>query len=136
MHPGGNWQSRPTRIDSPEIRAAYPERRFYTVRSSPPLPPGANIRDIVEKYQRAMDEWISHHYINATVSIDAERVVRELRGIDDYNDGLAPARKPDELARAAAAIFTLHGNGYDISPVEFSASSFWQACVSRARIPG
>mgnify|MGYP000959249456 CR=1 FL=1 len=145
-HPGSNWQSGPIRLDSPELRATYPARRFYVVRSSPPLPPGANIHDLVQAHNRAMDEWNSHHYISATVSVDPARTVRELRGNGDYNEGLKRPRSPTDLAAVAAAVFTLHGDGWDIGPVVFraqeiriepgSAKGEWTARFSRGRVIG
>jgi hypothetical protein len=37
-HPGKTWEAGPTRIDTEEVRAAYGERRFYYVFSTPPVP--------------------------------------------------------------------------------------------------
>jgi hypothetical protein len=46
--PKKKWQTGPTRIDTPEIRKAYPGARFYAVKSVPPLPPGAALPKLIE----------------------------------------------------------------------------------------
>mgnify|MGYP003579203660 CR=1 FL=1 len=46
VKPGKKWQSGPTHMDSAEIRRAYPNARFYSVYSRPPLPPGAPLPEL------------------------------------------------------------------------------------------
>src|SRR5215475_11105046 len=53
--PGKKWQTGPSRIDSEEIRKAYGNLRFYYVYSSPPMPPGAPLPELLEEYERKMD---------------------------------------------------------------------------------
>lgn len=121
-HPGSNWQAGPLPLDSEEIRAAYRGRRFYTVRSRPPLPPGANLSESVTHYHRAMDEYLSHHYISATVSVEARGGVVPVETHRDYNRGLMPVRSDEEARVAAAAIMTIRGVGYLIGPIRIAAS--------------
>lgn len=124
-HPGSNWQAGLLPLDSEEIRTAYRGwrgRRFYTVRSAPPLPPGANLPESVTHYQRAMDEYLSHHYISATVSVDARGRVAPVETQRDFNVGLMAVRSDGEARVAAAAIMTIRGLGYLIGPIRIAAS--------------
>src|SRR5262245_57692038 len=56
-HPGKKWQTGPSRVDTPEVRRAYGKRRFYYVFSSPPLPPGVNLPEAIQAYQRRVKEF-------------------------------------------------------------------------------
>src|SRR5690349_2224992 len=59
-HPGKKWQRGPARLDSPALRAAYGDRRFSYVYSTPPLPPGANIGSVQEAHRRRVEEIRKH----------------------------------------------------------------------------
>lgn len=106
-HPGANWQSGPARLDGPAVRAVYPGRRFYAVRSHPPLPPGAYLPGLLEAHARAVEEWRAHHYISARVVVSGGGRVAPLDTAADFNAGLRPARGQRALATRAAAFMTL-----------------------------
>ncbi|HEX2573845.1 MAG TPA: hypothetical protein VH877_30130 [Polyangia bacterium] len=140
-YPGSNWQAGPLALDSEEIRAAYRGRRFYLVRSAPPLPPGAALPEHIARHQRAMEEYASHRYISATVSVDARGRVATVETPRDFNVGLMAVRSDEDARVAAAAIMTLRGLGYLIGPIRIAASDVtvqrtddggWSASMERA----
>src|SRR5262249_32163565 len=69
--PGKKWQTGPARMDSEEIRKAYEKLRFYYVFSSPPLPPGAPLPDLLAEYERKMDEH-QKQFISLIARIDEQ----------------------------------------------------------------
>lgn len=104
-HDGKKWQSGPLRIDSDEIRKAYPKQRFYFVHSSPPLPPGAPIA--LEAYQKRMEEF-RRDFISVTARIDDAGKITPQQKPDDYNTGLMKVASDDDAKLAAAAIMALY----------------------------
>src|SRR5262245_13242248 len=108
QYEGKKWQTGPTRIDSPEIRQAYGKRRFYAVFSSPPLPPGAALKELIERYQRAMEDF-RKNYVSVTAAVDDGGKVTPLRKPADYNDGLMKVASDEDAKVAAAAVLALHG---------------------------
>jgi hypothetical protein len=106
-HPNKKWQQGPTRLDSAALRTAYGERRFYYVYSSPPLPPGANIKSVQEAYRRRAED-IRKNYLALTVRIDAKGQVVPVKQPQDYNDGLMKVASDADARTAAAAILSLH----------------------------
>ena len=65
-HPDKKWQAGPARLDSAAVQAAYGKLRFYHVFSSPPLPPGANIKSVQEAYRNRVAD-IRTNYVSVAV---------------------------------------------------------------------
>lgn len=139
-HPGASWQTGPLPLDGPAVRAAYPGRRFYVVRSRPPLPPGAMLPGLLEAHRRAMDAWRAHHYISARVAVDARGRMAPLVTEADFNVGLRPAHDVRGLRTNAAALLTLLEVGLEMGPVAIRPGEVelrrrpdgWSAAVRRA----
>src|SRR5215510_5181792 len=106
--PGKKWQSGPTPMDSAEIRKAYGQARFYSVYSSPPLPPGAPLPELLEEYKRKMDEH-QKQFISLTIRIDEQEQMAPLYEAEDYNQGLMRVTTDDDAKICAAAILSLYG---------------------------
>jgi len=105
--PGEKWQSGPTPVDSEEIRRAYGKKRFYSVYSSPPLPPGAPLPELVEEYQQKMDEY-QKQFVSLTIRVDEQETMASLYGAEDYNQGLMQVKNDDDARIGAAAILSLY----------------------------
>jgi hypothetical protein len=84
VKPGKKWQSGPTPMDSAEIRKAYGKARFYSVYSSPPLPPGAPLPELVAEYKQKMDEY-QKQFVSLTMRIDEQERMTPLNEAEDYN---------------------------------------------------
>jgi hypothetical protein len=105
--PGKKWQTGPTLMDSEEIRTAYGKARFYSVYSSPPLPPGAPLPELLEEYQLKMDEH-QKQYVSLTIRFDEQETMVSLYQAEDYNQGLMRVTTDDEARICAAAILSLY----------------------------
>jgi hypothetical protein len=110
QYPGKKWQQGPTRIDTPEIRKAYGKRRFYYVFSAPPLPPGAQIKSVIERYRQQVEEY-AKHYISLTVAVDEGGKITPLQKPADFNTGLMKVAGEGDVKTAAAAVLSLYGSG-------------------------
>jgi hypothetical protein len=106
-YPGKKWQHGPARLDSPALRAAYGGRRFYHVYSSPPLPPGANLKSVQEGHRRRVEE-IRKSYVALVVHIDAKGRVVPVRQPQDNSDDLMKVTGDADARTAAAAILSLY----------------------------
>ena len=111
VKPGKKWQSGPTPMDSAEIRRAYSNARFYSVYSSPPLPPGAPLPELVQEYQQKMDVY-QKQFISMTIQIDAQERMTPLYEAEDFNQGLMRITTDDDARISAAAILSLYGSDY------------------------
>ena len=109
IKPGKKWQSGPTPMDSAEIRRAYGNARFYSVYSSPPLPPGAPLPELLEEYELKMDEY-QKQFISLTIRIDEQERMTPLYEAEDYNQGLMRVTTDDDARIGAAAILSLYGS--------------------------
>ena len=109
VKPGKKWQSGPTLMDSAEIRRAYGTARFYSVYSSPPLPPGARLPELIEEYERKMSEH-QKQFISMTIRIDEQETMAPLYEANDYNQGLMQVTTDDDARISAAAILSLYGS--------------------------
>jgi hypothetical protein len=109
IKPGKKWQSGPTPMDSEEIRMAYGKARFYSVHSSPPMPPGAPLPELIEEYERKMGEY-HKQFISMTIRIDETENMAPLYGAEDYNQGLMRVTTDDDARICAAAILSLYGS--------------------------
>lgn len=107
-HPGKKWQAGPTRLDSPALRTAYGDGRLYFVHSSPPLPPGANIKAIQDAYRRQVEDIRANH-VSLAVRIDEKGRVVLLLKPKDYDGGLMKVVGDEDARTASAAILSLHG---------------------------
>jgi hypothetical protein len=109
VKPGKKWQTGPTPMDSEEIRRAYGKARFYSVYSSPPLPPGARLPELVEEYERKMVEY-QKQFVSLTIRIDEQESMTSLYAAEDYNQGLMRITTDDDARICAAAILSLYGS--------------------------
>jgi hypothetical protein len=109
VKPGKKWQSGPTPMDSAEIRKAYEKARFYSVYSSPPLPPGAPLPELLKEHQQKMDEY-QKQFISLTIRIDEQDRITPLYEAEDYNQGLMRVTTDDDARICAAAILSLYGS--------------------------
>jgi hypothetical protein len=109
IKPGKKWQTGPMLMDSEEIRMAYGKARFYSVYSSPPLPPGAPLPELLEEYKQKMDEY-QNQFISMTIKIDEQETMAPLYEAVDYNQGLMRVATDDDARIAAAAILSLYSS--------------------------
>jgi hypothetical protein len=103
--PGKKWDLGPLRLDSPEIRTAYPQLRFYYVSSTVPGPlitGAAPPPQAVEAHKKASEERMKN-FISVTVCIDAQSKVAAV----DLNTGLMPIKSDADARVAAAAVLSL-----------------------------
>ena len=109
VKPGKKWQTGPTPMDSEEIRRAYGKARFYSVYSSPPLPPGARLPELIEEYERKMADH-QKQFISMTIRIDEQETMAPLYETNDYNQGLMRVTTDDDARVSAAAILSLYSS--------------------------
>jgi hypothetical protein len=109
IKPGKKWQSGPTPMDSEEIRKAYGKARFYSVYSSPPMPPGAPLPELLEKYEQEMAEY-QKEFVSLTIRIDEHESITPFYEAVDYNQGLMRVTTDDDARICAAAILSLYGS--------------------------
>jgi len=107
IKPGKKWQSGPTPMDSEEIRRAYGKARFYSVYSSPPLPPGAPLPELLKEYEQKMGEY-QKEFVSLTVRIDEQESVASLYAAEDYNQGLMRVTTDEDARIAAAALLSVY----------------------------
>ena len=133
------WEGPPNRIDSDEIRRAYGDRRFYFTFKAPPLPPGAQLPKLIERYNQAMEEH-QKHALRITVGINDKQSADTFRTAQDFNLGLMPVKTDDDARIAAAAILSLIGND-QVYPAVISSREVnvtrtqagWTCTVTRTR---
>jgi hypothetical protein len=107
--PGKKWRTGPARMDSEDIRKAFGNLRFYYVYSSPPAPPGADLSELHEEFNRMTEEH-QKHFISLTVKIDSEGRVTPLYEAEDYNPGMMRVTSDEYAKICAAAILSLYGS--------------------------
>jgi hypothetical protein len=107
VKPGKKWQTGPATMDSEEIRKAFEKLRFYYVFSSPPMPPGADLPELQEEFQRKMEEH-QKQFVSLTVRIDEQGRLTPLYKAEDYNLGMTPVTTDDDARICAAAILSLY----------------------------
>lgn len=109
-HAKKKWQSGPKLLTSATILKAYGgEQKFYYVFSAPPLPPGANLPELIRAYQARHKDYLEN-YVSATVRLDAARKVIPLIKPGDYSEGLMPVKNAEDVKIAAAAVLSLYGS--------------------------
>ena len=107
IKPGKKWQSGPTPMDSEEIRRAYGKARFYSVYSSPPMPPGAPLAELLQEYELKMEAY-RKEFVSLTVRIDEQESVASLYAAEDYNQGLMRVTTDEDARIAAAALLSVY----------------------------
>jgi hypothetical protein len=107
IKPGKKWQTGPTLMDSEEIRRAYGKARFYSVYSSPPLPPGAPLPELLQEHKQKMEEH-RKQFVSMTIRIDQLDTMAPLYQAEDYNQGMMRVTTDDYARICAAAILSLY----------------------------
>jgi hypothetical protein len=113
--PGKKWQTGPARMDSEEIRKAFGKARFYYVFSSPPLPPGAPLPELLEEHQLRMKEY-QDKFISLTMRMDEEGRVTPLHEEEDYNLGMMRVTTDEDAKICAAAILSMYSSDDRVAP--------------------
>jgi len=109
--PGKKWQTGPALMDSEEIRKAFDKLRFYYVFSTPPMPPGAPLQELMDEYEKRLDEH-QKQYISLTVKIDEQGRITPLYGAEDYNLGMMRVATDEDAKICAAAMLSLYGSDH------------------------
>lgn len=109
--PGKKWQSGPTLMESEEISKAYGKARFYSVYSSPPLPPGAPLPELLEQYEKKLDEH-KKQFVSLTIKIDEQDTMTSFSEGEDYNQGLMRVTNDEDARISAAAILSLYSSDH------------------------
>jgi hypothetical protein len=107
--PGKKWQTGPARMDSEEIRKAFGQQRFYYVFSSPPMPPGAGLQELLDEHERKMEAH-QKEFISLTIKIDGEGKITPLYGAEEYNSGMMRVTTDDDAKICTAAVLSLYGS--------------------------
>src|SRR5215510_1000670 len=113
--PGKKWQTGPARMDSEEIRKAFGNARFYYVFSSPPLPPGAPLQELIDEHQRKMEVY-QKEFISLTMRIDEQGKITPLHEEEDYNLGMMRVATDEDAKICAAAILSLYSSDDRVGP--------------------
>jgi hypothetical protein len=118
--PGKKWQTGPARMDSEEIRKAYEKLRFYYVFSSPPMPPGAPLQELLDEHDRRMKEY-QEQFISLVIGIDEKGGITPFREEEDYNQGMMRVTTDEEAKICAAAILSMYSSDDRVGPGIVSA---------------
>jgi len=113
--PGKKWQTGPARIDSDEIRKAFGKARFYYVFSSPPMPPGAPLPELLEAHQREMAVY-QEQFVSLTMRMDEEGKMTALHEEEDYNQGMMRVTNDEDAKICAAAILSMYSSDDRVAP--------------------
>jgi len=113
--PGKKWQTGPARMDSEEIRKAFGNARFYYVFSSPPLPPGAPLQELIDEHQHKMDVY-QKEFISLTMRIDEQGKMTPLHEEEDYNLGMMRVATDEDAKICAAAVLSMYSSDDRVGP--------------------
>ena len=102
-------------MDTEEIRKAFGNARFYYVFSSPPLPPGAPLPELVEEHQLRMAEY-QKQFISLTMRIDEEGKMTPLHEEEDYNQGMMRVATDEDAKVCAAAVLSMYSSDDRVGP--------------------
>ncbi len=105
---GETWHGQPTRLDTEEIRKAYPGYRVYHTFAAPPVRRfggAAPSPQEVERDRKAEAEYQKQSLRMAFLVKDGKPTA--LTDAADYNTGLMPIKSDDDAKIAAAAILSL-----------------------------
>ena len=115
IEPGKKWQTGPALMDSAEIRKAFGKQRFYYVFSSPPMPPGAPLQELLDEYERKKKAY-QEEYISLTMSIDEQGKITPLHEEEDYNLGMMRVTTDEDAKICAAAILSMYSSDPRVGP--------------------
>jgi hypothetical protein len=116
IKPGKKWQTGPALMDSEEIRKAYYGKlRFYNVFSSPPMPPGAPLPELLEEYEQKLDVY-QKQFISLTIKIDEQGSITPLYEEEDYNLGMMRVTTDEDARVCAAAMLSLYISDPRVGP--------------------
>jgi hypothetical protein len=113
--PGKKWQTGPALMDSEEIRKAFEKARFYYVFSSPPMPPGAPLPELLDEYNQRVEEF-QKQFISLTVKIDGDGKITPLHEEEDYNLGMMRVTSDEDAKICAAAILSMYSSDPRVGP--------------------
>ncbi len=106
-HPGKTWSYGPSRVEGEAVQAMYGRAlRFYVVHASPPLPPGAALSQLVERYRERRAQHLATT-VSLVMSIDMQGVVRPLRTPKELARGLKTPHTDEQRKTVAAAVASL-----------------------------
>ncbi len=110
-YPEKKWQIGPARIDSEEIRAVYPNLRFFYVFSgSAPLSGVAPIKTSFSNVARNAKPMRTD--ATCIVAIDSQGNVTEMSKAGDFNTSLSPVLTPSDAQLAASAILSIYSGAF------------------------
>lgn len=104
--PGKKWQSGPHKIESKAIQQSFGPGRYLFVHSAIPLPPGAPLKQLLDKYQQRVKD-IRENYISLALRIDAKGKLTAFKTVQDFQQALKPVNNEKEAKTAAAAALAL-----------------------------
>jgi hypothetical protein len=113
--PGKKWQTGPALMDSAEIRKAYEKQRFYYVFSSPPMPPGAPLPELLDEYKLKLDEY-QKQFISLVIGMDELGKITPLHDEEDYNSGMMRVTTDEDAKICAAAILSMYSSDPRVGP--------------------
>ena len=113
--PGKKWQTGPALMDSEEIRKAFEKARFYYVFSSPPMPPGAPLPELLDEYNQRVEEF-QKQFISLTIKIDEQGKITPLHEEEDYNQGMMRVTTDEDAKICAAAILSMYSSDPRVGP--------------------
>src|SRR5262245_45670484 len=120
IEPGKKWQTGPALMDSEEIRRAFGKLRFYYVFSSPPMPPGAPLPELLEEYAQKKEKH-QKEFISLTIRMDEQGKITPLHEEEDYNQGMMRVTTDEDAKICAAAILSLYSSDPRVGPGIVSA---------------
>jgi hypothetical protein len=113
--PGKKWQTGPARMDSEEIRKAYEKARFYYVFSSPPMPPGAPLPELLKEHEERMEVY-HKQFISLAIKVDEQGRITPLHEEEDYNPGMMRITTDEDARICAAAILSMYSSDDRVRP--------------------
>lgn len=138
-NPKKKWQTGPTEIKGEAVKKAYGEKtRFFFVFSTPPLPPGAPLPELIKDFEARSKDY-RENFISAVLRVDdAGKVVPVGGKPEQFNDELMAVAGEDDAKVAAAAVLSLFasegGPPGDVKASEVKVSKTdkgWQGVVNR-----
>ena len=101
------WKGDPARLDSEELRAAFPGQRAYYTFVMPPLPPGAALPELIEAHKKRTEEWLKSASLRMAVLIDDKGNITVLKKPEDFAAAIKEIKTDAEAKVAAAAVLSL-----------------------------
>jgi len=115
---GKKWKTGPTPIETPELKQAFPNLRFYYVYSALP----GEMKDLIAELKRLRKLELEgkgqeNPWLSLTVAIDNQGKLQALAGPADYRKLLPRVNSHEEAKATAALILSLHPSGHKPSRV-------------------